>query len=139
MSSSPLTCQSHGECAQKQALARVVDHGGPYLGVQDITGHGKGQEDEKEDDVEGEEAVGQIRERRGCVRKPAQKQDGHNASAHVHGKPGGREVADDASPPYIVFVGTGRSRSRSRSMKLVHLVVGLLGCLGCCFGGVAAR
>lgn len=57
-----LTCQPHGESSQKQALAWVVEHGGPYLGVQEVTGGGDGGKDEEEADVEGEEDAGEVGE-----------------------------------------------------------------------------
>lgn len=55
-----LTRQPHGERSQKQALAWVVEHGSPYLRVQEVAGGGDSGKNEEEAGVEGEEDVGEV-------------------------------------------------------------------------------
>ncbi len=81
-----LTGKAHGEAAQEEGLARVLNHGAPDLGVQAVAEDADEEKGDKEDDVEAKDDVGNVLQPRRVVGQVVE-EDRDDARAHVDGEP----------------------------------------------------
>lgn len=76
----------HGEAAEKERLAGVLNHGAPNPGVECVADDADGKKGDEEGDVEGEDDVGNVLQPRGVIGQIVD-EDGDDAGTHVDGEP----------------------------------------------------
>lgn len=93
--------KAHGDRTEEERVGAVGDHDGPDLWVGDVSEDGDEQGAGEEEGVEAEEEDGEPVEP-GCLEGDGDEEEGDYACAGCDGEPGGREVADDATPADLV-------------------------------------
>lgn len=94
----------------------MPQHGRPDLRIERISKHGYEKENDKQQDVQAKDDVGDILQPPTVVGKVVE-EDGRDSGTHIDAEPRRSEVSDNTSPAALIFAWFGIA-SRSAAMAV---------------------